>query len=60
MAKSAACHSAKRSGDYLGENDLKHLVREVFSGDHEMRCPHGRPFIYTMSKSDFERMFSRK
>jgi DNA mismatch repair protein MutL len=60
MAKSAACHSAKRSGDHLSESDLEILVREVFSGDHEMRCPHGRPFIYSMNKSDFERMFSRQ
>jgi DNA mismatch repair protein MutL len=59
MAMSAACHSAKRSGDHLSENDLEHLVRDVFSGDHEMRCPHGRPYIYSISKSDFERMFSR-
>ncbi len=60
MAKSAACHSAKRSGDHLSRNDLELLVRDVFSGDHEMRCPHGRPYIYSISKSDFERMFSRQ
>lgn len=59
MAKSAACHSAKRSGDHLGESDLEFLVRDVFSGDHEMRCPHGRPYIFSINKKDFERMFSR-
>ncbi len=59
LAKSAACHSAKRSGDRLSGHDLELLVRDAFSGKHEMRCPHGRPFIYSISKSDFERMFSR-
>lgn len=53
-----ACHSARRSGDTLHGTELSYLATAVF-GMQELRCPHGRPFIYELSKNDIERMFKR-
>jgi DNA mismatch repair protein MutL len=54
-----ACHSAKRAGDAVNDADAIALVEKIFSGRHELRCPHGRPFMYKMGKRDFEKLFSR-
>ncbi len=59
MIASLACHSAKRSGDTLSSSDIKTLASSVFGGEIELRCPHGRPFLFTMNKNDIERMFKR-
>ncbi len=54
-----ACHSARRAGDKLSLDEMKILVSRLYSEDHEKRCPHGRPFIFTLSKTDLEKMFKR-
>ncbi len=54
-----ACHAAKRAGDALSSRDAEQLVQEALSGDHDLRCPHGRPFLYRLEKKDIERMFKR-
>ncbi|HOP28346.1 MAG TPA: DNA mismatch repair endonuclease MutL [Spirochaetota bacterium] len=59
IISSLACHSAKRSGDSLSTTDMKTLAGMVFSGEIELRCPHGRPFLFTINKNDIERMFKR-
>ncbi len=59
IISSLACHSAKRSGDSLSSSDMKTLAGAVFSGGIELRCPHGRPFLFTINKNDIERMFKR-
>ena len=55
---SIACHSARRRNDELSRGEMLHLVEEVFEMK-DLRCPHGRPFIYSLSKNDLERMFKR-
>jgi DNA mismatch repair protein MutL len=55
----AACHSAKRANDILNSSDIESLVRKVLHGNTELRCPHGRPFFFTISQSDLERIFKR-
>jgi len=59
IISSLACHSAKRSGDSLSTSDIKTLTGAVFGGEFELRCPHGRPFLFTINKNDIERMFKR-
>lgn len=59
IISSLACHSAKRAGDSLSSSDMKTLAGAVFSGELELRCPHGRPFLFTINKNDIERMFKR-
>lgn len=55
----AACHSAKRSGDVLSPGDMRLLAEKIFSGRHELRCPHGRPVLLVLSRQDMERFFRR-
>lgn len=54
-----ACHSARRAGDKLSYNEMEILILKLYNEDHEMRCPHGRPFVFTLSKNDLEKMFKR-
>ena len=54
-----ACHSAKRAGDEINDAEAVTLAEKIFSGHHELRCPHGRPFMYTMGKREFEKLFRR-
>ena len=59
ISASAACHSAKRAGDKLNSDEMSYVIKEAMSGDHDRRCPHGRPFVYTINKNDLERIFKR-
>ncbi|PKL18849.1 MAG: hypothetical protein CVV49_03590 [Spirochaetae bacterium HGW-Spirochaetae-5] len=54
-----ACHSAKRAGDKLSRTDMETLTRKVLDGEIELRCPHGRPFFFTINQTDLERIFKR-
>jgi DNA mismatch repair protein MutL len=54
-----ACHSAKRSHDDLTEDDIILIIRASLSGMHDLRCPHGRPYVYRIEKKDLERIFKR-
>lgn len=54
-----ACHSAKRAGDSLSRSDMESLTRTVLNGGIDLRCPHGRPFFFTIKQNDLERMFKR-
>jgi len=53
-----ACHSAKRAHDMLTHDDIIAIADYVFS-TNDYRCPHGRPFVYVLSKSELERFFRR-
>lgn len=53
-----ACHSAKRANDLITQDDSIAIADYVFSTD-DYRCPHGRPFVYVISKSELERFFRR-
>ncbi len=59
IVSSLACHGAKRAGDILSAADMVALTSAVFGGKLELRCPHGRPFLFTINKNDIERMFKR-
>jgi len=54
-----ACHSAKRAGDKMTRSDMETLTRTVLDGNIELRCPHGRPFFFTINQNDLERIFKR-
>ncbi|MEJ5362335.1 MAG: DNA mismatch repair endonuclease MutL [Spirochaetota bacterium] len=53
-----ACHSAKRANDIITQDDIIAIADYVLS-TNDYRCPHGRPFVYVLSKSDLERFFKR-
>ena len=59
IAAKAACHSAKRANDKMTDSDIKTLIDYVFNSGAELRCPHGRPFVFNITDIEFEKMFRR-
>ncbi|MCX8122699.1 MAG: DNA mismatch repair endonuclease MutL [Spirochaetes bacterium] len=53
-----ACHSAKRAHDTINHDDIIAIADYTFS-TNDYRCPHGRPFVYVLSKTELERFFKR-
>ncbi len=60
IAASVACRSAKRAGDRLSFAEMERLAEQVFTGSRQLRCPHGRPFVYRIGRDEIERMFKRQ
>jgi DNA mismatch repair protein MutL len=59
VASRIACHASKRANDYLSKVEMQLLIDKVLSGKYTLTCPHGRPFLYSMDKSEFEKLFRR-
>lgn len=59
IAERIACHAAKRAGDKLSTIEIKSIIADALSGNRELRCPHGRPYMYKLEKKDLERIFKR-
>ena len=59
IAALSACHAAARAGDALSVKEMEILAGKVFSGEYELRCPHGRPFVHIIKKEDLKRIFKR-
>jgi DNA mismatch repair protein MutL len=55
-----ACHSAIRGGEELSNTQMKNLIQSLYSTKNVTSCPHGRPSILSMSRSDLEKKFKRK
>jgi DNA mismatch repair protein MutL len=55
-----ACHSAVKAGDELTDAEVMNLLKELFSTEPPFVCPHGRPIVIRMSRSELEEKFQRK
>ena len=53
-----ACKAAVKGGERLTEEEAKRLLLDM-DGDMGLKCPHGRPAVVRMKKSDFEKLFKR-
>lgn len=53
-----ACKAAVKGGERLAEEEAKRLLSDM-DGDMGLKCPHGRPAVVKMKKSDFEKLFKR-
>ncbi len=53
-----ACHSQVRAGDALSQDEIAALVRDIERRDIAM-CPHGRPALVRIEKSEIEKWFKR-
>ena len=56
---SISCKKAIKANHRLSEIDVKELLRELFKLENPYNCPHGRPTIISLSKTDFEKRFGR-
>lgn len=54
----AACKAAVKGGMDLSQAEIEELMR-LMDGDMGLKCPHGRPVVVKMTKSDLEKMFKR-
>ena len=54
----AACKAAVKGGERLSAEEVRALVAQM-DGDTGMKCPHGRPAVVKMKKSEFEKLFKR-
>ncbi|MHC1786678.1 MAG: DNA mismatch repair endonuclease MutL [Christensenellales bacterium] len=55
----AACKHAVKGGERLPDEALTALVRGVLEGNVVPTCPHGRPLIMQMTRTELEKRFGR-
>jgi DNA mismatch repair protein MutL len=54
-----ACKSAIRGNDKNDIRELQSLAEQVYYDERIRHCPHGRPVMFTMTKSNIEHQFGR-
>ncbi|HHT24719.1 MAG TPA: DNA mismatch repair endonuclease MutL [Clostridiaceae bacterium] len=54
-----ACKAAVKAHDNLSYNEMKKLVADLTELVNPYHCPHGRPLIIELSKTDLEKLFKR-
>jgi DNA mismatch repair protein MutL len=57
---SLACHSARRRGDVLGDEEQRALLDALDAIPWAPCCPHGRPVAVPIELAEIERRFSRR
>ena len=55
---SAACKAAVKGGMDLTLREVDELFK-MMDGDMGLKCPHGRPVVVKMTKTQLEKMFKR-
>ncbi|MCZ6678231.1 MAG: DNA mismatch repair endonuclease MutL, partial [Candidatus Poribacteria bacterium] len=55
-----ACKSAVKAGDSLTMAEMVNLVKELSQAKLPFNCPHGRPIIVEMNRSELESRFKRR
>lgn len=54
-----ACKSAVKGGDDLSKSEIELLLKEMKEKNVVLFCPHGRPVIVRITKSEIEKWFKR-
>lgn len=54
-----ACKKAVKGGDALTESDIRYLVEEMIDRKVTPTCPHGRPLIVSLSRTELDKKFKR-
>ena len=54
----AACKAAVKGGMDLSKEEIEELLRQM-DGDMGLKCPHGRPVVVKMTRTQLEKMFKR-
>ncbi len=55
-----ACKSAVRAGDFLPAEKIKALLLQLDELGIPLNCPHGRPFVLILPKTEVEKFFHRR
>lgn len=56
---SMACKSAVKGNQTMNHMEMKDLLEQLFELENPYHCPHGRPTMISMSKTDLEKKFKR-
>ncbi len=56
---STACRAAIKAGDDMKQQEMEAFVKKLLSDSSIRYCPHGRPVMYELSKSEIEKQFGR-
>lgn len=59
MLHTVACKSAIKANDKNSMSELQSLAEQVYYNEKIRHCPHGRPVMFTMTKSNIEHQFGR-
>lgn len=59
LAARVACHGAVRVGDPLEREEMETLVAELDTIPFASTCPHGRPLLIQLERSEIERRVGR-
>lgn len=54
-----ACKKAIKGGDRLTMEEIKPLLADMLASNAPPTCPHGRPLVITLSRSEIEKRFRR-
>lgn len=57
--QSSACRSAIKAGDFTSEFEMEKFVENLLKNEDIKYCPHGRPVLVEIKKSDVEKFFGR-
>ena len=55
----SACKHAVKGGEAIEAEEIEALLNEFMRGEVPLTCPHGRPVIVRITKSELEKMFRR-
>ena len=56
---SMACRAAIKANDKIQSIEIKSLLNELETCENPFTCPHGRPTIVEITKTEIEKMFKR-
>lgn len=59
MLHTVACKAAIKANDKSSPEEMLALAEQVFADEKIRHCPHGRPVMFTMSKSSIDHQFKR-
>lgn len=54
-----ACKHAIKGGEPITREEITSLLELFFSGEVPLTCPHGRPVVVRITKTELEKMFRR-
>ncbi len=54
-----ACKASVKGGDRIGYEQAEKLIEELLTLDNPYNCPHGRPTIIAVTKTEMEKKFKR-
>ena len=54
-----SCKAAVKGNEHITEREARSLIQELMTLDDPYTCPHGRPTLIAVKKSDFEKTFRR-